>query len=122
MKLYLRGVTDQEIRNELESFAANYTPNFMFFDMNMDDIYLKPNPLEFKAMMPEGSILAQTFDALLALMKYHPRLQEYSDLSPEKADEIFHEIKNNDSINQASPEVLQRAILILYQMAREVSA
>ena len=37
LKLYLRGVTDQEIRNELESFAANYTPNFMFFDINMDE-------------------------------------------------------------------------------------
>lgn len=121
LKLSLKGVTDLEIRSEIESLEEDFATNFMFFDLEIDGLYLKPNSLEFKAMMPEGSILAQTYDALLALMKYHPRLQEYSDLSPERADEIFKEIKNNQSVNQVSPDVLQRSILILYQMAKEAS-
>jgi len=85
----------------------------------MHELYLQPNSLEFKVMIPEGTILSHTFDALLALMKYHPRLQEYSNLSPEKADEIFQEIKDHESIKQVSPEILQRAILILYRITRE---
>ncbi len=121
LKLSINGITDQEIRNEIESLAANYESNFMFLDIDMHELYLQPNSLEFKAMIPEGTILSHTFDALLALMKYHPRLQEYSNLSPEKVDEIFQEIKDHESIKQVSPEILQRAILILYRITMEVS-
>lgn len=120
LNIVLKGVVNQEIQNQLESMKSDAS-NFMYLNLDMDELYVKPNSLEFKAMLPDGSILSQTFDALLALMKFHPKLQEYSELSPEQADMIFQDVKNYPSISQASPEVLQRAIFILYQMTREVS-
>lgn len=86
LKIALNGVIEQELWNNLESLSVKYNPEFKFFNVSMDNIYLKPNPMEFKAMIPEGNILSQTFDALLALMKYHPLLQEYSSLSPGEAE------------------------------------
>ncbi|MCE7698687.1 MAG: hypothetical protein K8E24_007580 [Methanobacterium paludis] len=95
--------------------------DLFFFNLKTDELYLKPNMLEFKAMIPEGSYVPRTFKALMALMKYEPMTQELSSISPEDAEEIFKDIKEVESIQNASPEVLKRASLMLYQMVKEVS-
>lgn len=121
LNIVLKGVINQEIQEQLELLKNEKRSNFLSLNFNIEELYIKPSSLEFKAMMPEGSILSQTFDALLALMKFHPKLQEFSEISPEMADLIFQDIKSYPSVSNISPEVLQRAILILYQMVREVS-
>lgn len=120
LNLSLKGTVDQETYNYLEYLKSKYTGNFMYFDVLNDNVYLKPDLLEFKSMIPEGAILGRTFEALIALMKNHPDMESLSDISSEKTEEIFQELKGIN-INYVSPEVLNRAILILYQMAKGIS-
>lgn len=42
-----------------------------------------------KAVIPEGAIFGRTVETIVALMKYHPTLQEYSEISPKEAKEIL---------------------------------
>lgn len=118
LNLKLRGVVGQDSFDYLENFKAD---DLFFFNLNMDDLYLKPNMLEFQAMIPEGSYVPKTFQALMALMKYDPKTNEFSGMSAEDAEAIFREIRDMESVQNASPEVLKRASLMLYQMVKEVS-
>ena len=63
----------------------------------------------------------QTFEALMALMKTQPEIQEYSDISPERSREIFAQLRDNDILEGLSPEVLNKAFLLMYQMIKEAS-
>jgi len=118
LNLNLRGVVGQDSFDYLENLNMD---GLFFFNLNTDDLYLKPNLLEFKAMIPEGSYVPKTFKALMALMKYDPMTQELSSVSPEDADAIFNEIKDIESVQNINPEVLKRASLMLYQMVKEVA-
>ncbi|AEG17850.1 metallophosphoesterase [Methanobacterium paludis] len=118
LNLKLKGVVGQDAFDYLEHLNVK---DLFFFNLKTDELYLKPNMLEFKAMIPEGSYVPRTFKALMALMKYDPMTQELSSISPEDAEEIFKDIKDVDSIQNASPEVLKRASLMLYQMVKAVS-
>ena len=122
ISLNLKGVTDQDTISYLESFHQHFFNKFMQFNLKKDELYLKPNLLELKALLPEGALVNQTFEALMALMKTQPKIQEYSDIPPLRANEIFRELHNQNQIEGLStPEVLNRALLIFYQMVREVS-
>ncbi len=118
LNLKLKGVVGQDAFDYLEHLNVK---DLFFFNLKTDELYLKPNMLEFKAMIPEGSYVPRTFKALMALMKYDPMTQELSSISPEDAEDIFKDIKDLESIQNASPEVLKRASLMLYQMVKEVS-
>jgi len=87
----------------------------------MDELYLKPNLLELKALIPEGAVVNQTFEALMALMKTQPETQDYSDITPERTREIFAQLQDKDVLEGLSPEILNRAFLLMYQMIKEVS-
>lgn len=87
----------------------------------MDELYLKPNLLELKALIPEGAIVNQTFEALMAIMKTQPEIQEYSDITSERTREIFSQLQNQEVLEGLSPEIINRAFLLMYQMIREVS-
>lgn len=117
----LEGVIDQEVADYLCSFEIEYSEKFLYFNLAKEDLYLKPNPSKLKAMMPEGVIFDNTIGAIQALMKRQPMQQEYSGIPSEEAEEILREIKEKDSAMDASPETLERALLLLYQMAKEVS-
>ena len=93
----------------------------MFFQLLMDELYLKPNLLELKALLPEGAVVNQTFEALMALMKTQPEIQDYSDISPERTREIFSQLRDKDLLEGLSPELLNRAFLLMYQMIKEAS-
>jgi len=73
-------------------------------------------------MMPEGAIFDKTIKAIQALTKCHPTLQEYSQISPEEAEGILKEIGEINSAMDTSPQILERAFLHLYQMAKEVQS
>jgi len=73
-------------------------------------------------MMPEGAIFDKTIKAIQALTKCHPTLQEYSQISPKEAEGILKEIGEINSAMDASPQILERAFLHLYQMAKEVQS
>ncbi|BDZ71457.1 metallophosphoesterase family protein [Methanobacterium petrolearium] len=119
--LKVNGVTDQETISQLSKFEDKYSNHFMKFQVSMDELYLKPNLLELKALLPEGAIVNQTFEALMALMKTQPDIQEYSDLNRERTHEIFSQLQNKDLIEGLTPEVLNRAFLLMYQMIKEAN-
>jgi len=121
INFYLKGVIDQEVADYLSSFETKYSEKFLYFNLIKEDLYLKPNFSKLKAMLPEGAIFGKTIKAIQALMKCQPTLQEYSEISSKEADEILKEIREIKSAMDASPEVLERTLLQLYQMAKEVS-
>lgn len=121
ISLNIKGVTDQETISYLSSFEALYRNQFMHFQILMDELYLKPNLLELKALLPEGAVVNQTFESLMALMKTQPEIQDYSDINPDRTREIFSQLRDKDILEGLSPEVLNRAFLLLYQMIKEAS-
>ncbi|MBI5458112.1 exonuclease SbcCD subunit D [Methanobacterium sp.] len=121
LSLNLTGVTDQDTINYLENFPSQFQNKFMHLNIIKDDLFLKPNLLELKALLPEGAVVNQTFEALMALMKTQPEMQEYSDLNPERTREIFSELKGKDVMEGLSPEIINRAFLLMYQMIREAA-
>jgi len=121
LSLNLTGVTDQDTINYLENFPSKFHNKFMHLNIIKDDLFLKPNLLELKALLPEGAVVNQTFEALVALMKTQPEMQEYSDLNPERTREIFSELKGKDVMEGLSPEIINRAFLLMYQMIREAA-
>jgi DNA repair exonuclease SbcCD nuclease subunit len=122
LSLNLTGVTDPDTINYLESFTKEFHDKFMLFNIKKDDLFLKPNLLELKALVPEGAVVNQTFEALMALMKTQPEMQEYSDLDPELTREIFNQLRDKDVLEGLSPEIINRAFLIMYEMIREAVA
>ncbi len=115
----LSGVTDHDTINYLENIPHEFQNKFMHLNIIKDDLYLKPNLFELKALLPEGAVVNQTFEALMALMKTQPEMQEYSDLDPERTREIFSQLRDKDVLEGLSPEIINRAFLIMYQMIRE---
>lgn len=119
LSLNLTGVTDQDTINYLESFPKEFLNKFMLLTIMKDDLFLKPNLFELKALLPEGAVVNQTFEALMALMKTQPEMQEYSDLDPERTREIFSQLRDKDVLEGLSPEIINRAFLLMYQMIQE---
>lgn len=121
INFYLKGVIDQEVADYLSLFEAKYLERFLYFNLIKEDLYLKPNLSKLKAMIPEGAIFDKTIEAIQALMKCQPTLQEYSEISPKEVEGILREIREINSAMNASPETVEKALLLLYQMAREES-
>ncbi|PIU22877.1 MAG: hypothetical protein COT13_06100 [Chloroflexi bacterium CG08_land_8_20_14_0_20_45_12] len=120
INLHLKGVIDQETASYLDSFESRYSEKFLYFNLISDKLYLSPNLMKLKAMMPEGALFSRIIDAIEALKKCHPTLQEYSEMSSEEAEKILREIRKINTTMNTSPEVLEKAFLLLYQMAKEV--
>ncbi len=121
INFYFKGVIDQEVADYLSLFETKYSERFLYFNLIKEDLYLKPNLSKLKAMVPEGAIFDKTIEAIQALMKRQPTLQEYSEITSKEAEEILKEIRVIDSAMTASPETLERALLYLYQMVKKVS-
>ncbi len=121
INLHLKGVIDQETGSYLDSFESRYSEEFLYFNLIRDKLYLRPNLMRLKAMMPEGVLFGRIIDTIEALKKCHPVLQEYSGISSEEAEKILKEIREINTAMNASPEVLEKALLLLYQMAKEVA-
>jgi len=121
ISLKIRGVTDPKTISYLSSLEDRYHNHFMFFQLLMSELYLKPNLLELKALLPEGTVINQTFEALMALMKTQPEIQDYSDISSERTSEIFAQLRDKDIIEGLSPKVLNYAFILMYQMIKEAS-
>lgn len=121
LSLNLTGVTDQDTINYLENFSNQFQNKFMLINIINDDLFLKPNIFELKALLPEGAVVNQTFEALMALMKTQPEMQEYSDLDPERTREIFNQLRDKDVLEGLSPEIINRAFLLMYRMIREAA-
>lgn len=115
----LKGVTDQETINYLYGLENSYQDQFMLLQLVMEELYLKPNLLELKALLPEGAVVNHTFEALMALMKTQPEIQEYSYINPERSREIFTQLRDKDILEGLSPEILNKAFLLMYQMIKE---
>lgn len=121
INLYLKGVIDQETADYLDSFESQHSERFLFFNLNKDELYLKPNLLKLKAMIPEGVIFGRTAGTIMALMKDNLTLQEYSEISPNEAEKVLREVSGINSAENPSSETLERALLLLYQMAKEAT-
>ncbi len=119
--LKVKGVTGQDTISYLAQLEDDYQDKFMQLQIVMDELYLKPNLLELKALIPEGAVVNQTFEALMALMKTQPETQDYSDITPERTREIFAQLQDKDVLEGLSPEILNRAFLLMYQMIKEAS-
>ena len=121
LNINLKGVSTQETFDYLENFKESLEVLFLHLHLNISDLYLKPSMMEFKAVLPEGALLINTFKALMALMKMDGKTQEFSDIPLEEAEAVFNDIKNIESVQKTSPEVLTKASVLLYQMIKEAS-
>ena len=121
LNLNLKGVSTQETFDYLDTLKDRLEDLFLFFNLNSNKLYLKPSMTEFKAVLPEGALLINTFKALMALMKMDGKTQEFSDIPLEEAETVFKEIKYLESVQKVSPEVLTKASVLLYQMIKEAS-
>ncbi|NYB53067.1 MAG: DNA repair exonuclease [Methanobacteriaceae archaeon] len=121
ISINLTGVTDQDTINYLDAFQSEFQNRFMHFDIRKDGLFLKPNLLELQALLPEGAVVNRTFEALIALMKTQPEIQEYSELDPERTRQIFNELRGSEVLEGLSPEIINRAILLMYQLIREAA-
>ncbi|MDO5835795.1 MAG: DNA repair exonuclease [Methanobacterium sp.] len=119
--LQLSGVTDQETISYLSQLEDHYHDYFLKLQVSRDELYLKPNLLELKALIPEGAVVNQTFEALTALMKTQPEIQDHADISSLRTQEIFNQLRDQDLVEGLSPEILNRAFLLMYQMIKEAS-
>lgn len=108
--LCFKGVVDQEVVDYIDSFEARYSKRFLYFNLRRD-IDLRLNLSKFKEILPEGAIFYKTVEAIQALAK-HPT---------QETKEILKEIKEIKSARDASPKVVERALLQLYQMLKEVT-
>ena len=63
----------------------------------------------------------QTFEALTALTKTQPESQDDADISNQRTQEIFNQLREQDLVEGLSPEILKRAFLLMYQMIKEAS-
>lgn len=119
LNLNLRGVSSQETFDYLDDFKESLDELFLFFNLNSSDLYLKPSMMEFKALLPDGVLLTNTFKGLMALMKMDGKTQEYSDIPLDEAEAIFNDIKHLESVQKVSSEVISKASVLLYQMIKE---
>ena len=113
LNLNLKGVSTQETFDYLDNFRDRLEDLFLFFSLNSNKLYLKPSMTEFKAVLPEGALLINTFKALMALMKMDGKTQEFSDIPLEEAETVFKEIKYLESVQKVSPEVLTKGICFI---------
>lgn len=121
LDLSLEGVVDQTVFDYVEHLDKKLNNIFMFSKINYEKLHLKPNLLMFKSALPDGILLDNTFSALMALMKFKPETRGYSEISLEDADELVKEIKYLESVQKASPEILKKASILLYQFVKEES-
>ena len=121
LNLNLKGVSTQETFDYLDNFEESLEDLFLFFNLNIGDLYLKPSMMEFKAILPEGALLTNTFKALMAMMKMDGKTKEFSDIPLEDAEAVFKDIKHLESVQKVSPEVVTKASVLLYQMIKEAS-
>ena len=119
--LYVKGVIDPEGIDYLESIDNQYSKEFLYFNLVQKELYLKPNLSKLKAIIPEGAVFAKACEAIESLMRCHPTLQEYTQIPAKDAQGILKDIGGISSAVKASPEILQRALLLLYKMAKEAS-
>ena len=118
ISLNIDGVTDQETISYLKTLDEKFMDDFLYLRVNMDDIHLKPNMLELQSLIPEGAIVNKTLDTLLTLMKQG----NISDLKAnhEQLPEIYSQINDKGIFKDVSPEIINQAFLLLYQMVKEV--
>ena len=119
--LYVKGVVDPEGIDYLESIDNKYSKEFLYFNLVQKELYLKPNLSKLKAIIPEGAVFGKACEAIESLMRCHPTLQEYTQIPAKDAQGILKDIGGINSATKASPEILQRALLLLYKMAKEAS-
>ena len=121
LDLMLKGIIDQEAFNYLESMENQCVKNFLYFKLNKDKLHINPDLTKLKNLIPDGVLFGKVIDAIEAFKKCHPSLQEFSNLSAEDAEIMLQELTNASLPLNPSPEALERAIMILYQIASEVA-
>jgi DNA repair exonuclease SbcCD nuclease subunit len=117
----LEGVMDQETATSLASMESSVSERFLHVEIQREGLHLRPDLVKFRAKVPEGALLDRVILAIEALKRRHPMLQEDSQVSAQEAHMILREIGHLESARDASPEVLERALMLLYQMAEEVT-
>jgi predicted phosphodiesterase len=121
LDLMLKGIIDQEAFNYLEAMENQCVKNFLYFKLNKDKLHINPDLTKLKNLIPDGVLFGKVIDAIEAFKKCHPSLQEFSNLSAEDAEIMLQELTNASLPLNPSPEALERAIMILYQIASEVA-
>jgi DNA repair exonuclease SbcCD nuclease subunit len=120
LDLILKGIIDQEAFNYLEAMENQCVKNFLYFKINRNKLHINPDLTKLKNLIPDGVLFGKVINAIEALKIRHPSLQEYSNLTAENAEIILQELTNASLPLNPSPEALEKALMILYQMAREV--
>ena len=119
--LYVKGITEPEVIDCLDSFETRYSNRFLYFKVVQEQLHVRPHVAKLKVIIPEGAVFGKVAEALVSLMRCHPTLQEYVAIAPQDAQGILRDIESINSASRASPEVLERALLLLYKMAKDTS-
>jgi DNA repair exonuclease SbcCD nuclease subunit len=121
INVYCRGMVDHEVMSRLESLEMRHAKNFLSFDIIKDEVHLRPNIVDLKALMPQGALFSRIVDAIGVLRSRYATRETHPEMSPEETQRVLREIREIDTAVTASPEVLDKAILLLYQLAKEIS-
>jgi DNA repair exonuclease SbcCD nuclease subunit len=121
LDLILKGIIDQEAFNYLEAMENQCVKNFLYFKINRNKLHINPDLTKLKNLIPEGVLFGKVINAIEALKIRHPSLQEFSILTAEDAEIVLQELTNASLPLNPSPKALERALMILYQIGREVA-
>ena len=119
VNISFRGVVDQECADFIEIVESRIADDFLYLNFDEEQLHLKPNLKKLKAMIPEGVVFANTINALQAMMKQHSSMEELTDMSIIESEKILRELRGKESVVNAEPETIERALLALYQILKE---
>lgn len=121
IRVNLKGLIDEEMESYLEQLGRAFSEKFFFFEFNREGLTSKPDFGKLRALMPEGVLFGKIIDAIEAVRGYCSPGRK-SRKKPSKSEESVSSDLIRGIINQLNPtpEVLDRATFLLYQMAKEV--
>ncbi|MFW5953520.1 MAG: metallophosphoesterase family protein [Candidatus Natronoplasma sp.] len=122
LEIYLQGVVSPDLYTQVEDLKDRVDENFLFFDIETDDLLLVPSKDELMGVIPQE--LMDVAKDLQSLMSRDPKVSKLMDMDAEEMSERLEEIRRHASSDKLRiPEddiIPKRALLELYRLAEEV--
>jgi len=122
--LKITGVVDIEVLSAIDQISD--TREFLYLKVDQSELYLKPSSLNsIVEVVPAGN-LRRVADSLVAILSREPRYSQNIDKPIDELESLLDMVKqwcSREAIksNDMNVEVLQKALLLLYQFSKEVA-
>jgi len=121
IRVNLKGLVDEEMESYLEQLEKTFSKKLFFLEFNRKELTPKTDFGKLRALMPEGVLFRKIIDSIETLKGYCSPYRK-SRKKPSKSEESVSSDLIRMIIEKLNPtsEVLDRAIFLLYRMAKEV--